>query len=111
MQEEADSSSFSTSLVNDEDGLRLDENIANCTIEEEEVNSSFIPEEDIDDEDVIDEKSFMESEAQDGTLYKYFEELQTRLSEETTPAEYNAGTFWIRPMQAFFALKKNKPVE
>lgn len=63
------------------------------------------------DEILADEQTILPEEAINGVLYNYFEEVQQRLSEEYMPAEYDAGTFWIRPMQSFFALMRGKPME
>ncbi|KAG2191633.1 hypothetical protein INT47_000544, partial [Mucor saturninus] len=90
-----------------------DQNIFVTLDEEEELNNRILPKIDDgdDDESVTDEQEFLSGEVQNGVLYHYFEEVQKRLTEEAMPAEYNNSTFWIRPMQPFFALLKNKPVE
>ncbi|KAG2191256.1 hypothetical protein INT47_006438 [Mucor saturninus] len=89
-----------------------DQNVSTALEEEDNVNR-IVTETDStsDDESVTDEQAFLSGEVQDSVLYIYFEEVQKKLTEETMPAEYNNGTFWIRPIQPFFALLKKKTVE
>ncbi|CEP11895.1 hypothetical protein [Parasitella parasitica] len=59
-------------------------------------------------EDHIDEEEDMDN-LPDGTdLTIYFEELQSRLAREGFPSEYTKETFWIEPVNSFFALMKCK---
>ncbi|KAG2211000.1 hypothetical protein INT47_000160 [Mucor saturninus] len=98
--------------VNREEQLPVveDQNIFITLDEEEQLNNRILPEIDDDNDDgsVADEQEFLSGEVQNGVLYHYFEEVQKRLTEEAMPAEYNDGTFWIRPMQPFFCIIKEE---
>ena len=39
-----------------------------------------------------------------GVIQKYLSDVQKRIVSEKYPAEYNRGTFWVRPKDPYFAL-------
>ncbi|CEP08288.1 hypothetical protein [Parasitella parasitica] len=81
-----------------------------------EDNSGFIDDENK-DEEVESEEEEDEGEEdnsdrlpENSYLKTYFEDLQARLARGKCPAEYERGTFWIEPLNPFFALKNGRPV-
>ncbi|KAG2192557.1 hypothetical protein INT47_012781 [Mucor saturninus] len=66
-------------------------------------------EDDGDDNDAESEQ-FQENLTRNSALFQYFEKVQSDLSKTKYPPPYSSKTFWIRPMDTYFAIQLKSPL-